>query len=68
MGDKPPVVLAVSRLLKVEAIDSGKTLAVRFEGADGRELAVLVPIASARELRARLFDTIRLVEQAVGKA
>ncbi|TGD98669.1 hypothetical protein [Methylobacterium nonmethylotrophicum] len=52
------VVVAVSRLLQVQVIDSGRTLAMRLEAADGRELAVLVPRLVADDLRTHLVDTL----------
>ena len=50
----PPMILGVAALRQVEVIDSGRTLAVRFLGADEREIIVLVPHEEAAALSLQL--------------
>jgi hypothetical protein len=57
-NDAQPRVLAVAGFVDVRLIDGGDTIAVRFEGPDGREVAVLVPRAAATLLQTHLADAL----------
>ena len=53
-----PVVLSVASFTDVQQMDSGDTLAVRFEAPDGRDLVMLVPRGAASALQGHLADIL----------
>lgn len=51
-----PHVISARRVYSVERIDGGDTIAVRVEGADGEEVAILAPIGPAAEIARRILE------------
>ena len=58
-----PVVLSVAEFTRVEVMDGGDTLAVRFKAPDGREIALLVPQRAATNLQAQITDGIEVARE-----
>ena len=59
MPDEMPVaaVVAVRELAGIKFIDGGDTIAIRFVGADGQIVGVLIPRRVFAELQATLPDS-----------
>lgn len=59
MSDETPVaaVVAVRELAGIKFIDGGDTVAVRFVGADGQIVGVLIPRSVFAELQATAPDS-----------
>jgi hypothetical protein len=53
-----PVVLSVASFTDVQLMDSGDTLAVRFQAPDGRELVILVPRQAAAALQPQVSEVL----------
>lgn len=49
-------IVSARRVFSVERIDAGDTIAVRVEGADGEEVAILAPIGPAVEMARRILE------------
>ena len=58
-----PVVLSVAEFTRVEVMDGGDTLAVRFKAPDGREIALLVPQMAAENLQAQVADGLEIARE-----
>lgn len=50
----PPYVFAAIRVINVETIDGGRTLAVRLQKADGEGAVVLLSLPLAQDLSSQL--------------
>jgi hypothetical protein len=53
-----PLVLSVATLIGIEMIDGGDTAAMRFRGADGEEVGMLIPRKTASLILAELSDAL----------
>ena len=58
-----PVVLSVAEFTRVELMDGGDTLAVRFKAPDSGEIALLVPQRAAANLQAQVADGIEVARE-----
>lgn len=53
-----PHVFAATQVLGVTLIDTGRTVAVRLQGPDGRKAAMLLPVPAAGELARQLTKAL----------
>jgi hypothetical protein len=53
-----PVVLSVASFIDVQSMDSGDTLAMRFQAPDGREVVILVPRQAAAALQPQVSEVL----------
>ncbi|MRI54055.1 hypothetical protein D8770_08820 [Methylobacterium sp. DB1607] len=61
-NDVAPDVFAVGRVLSIELVDSGRTLGVRLEKADGTEAVLLLSQAVAGDLHRQMAALLNSAE------
>ena len=61
-NDVAPDAFAVGRVLSIELVDSGRTLGVRLEKADGTEAVLLLSQAVAGDLHRQMAALLNLAE------
>jgi hypothetical protein len=63
-----PQVFAATDVTGAEAIDGGRTLAIRLRRADGGESAILLPLVVAQDLSSRIADALSGPPSSIGRS